>query len=363
MRLLTLFAFFIHIVFCFYGNKVNSSTTPLGNGKYVSYEVLTASYPCGFTFMEDGRIIYLERFSGNIILFNETDNTSKTVFTVPSIVTFGESGLLGVAVHPDYPLSPFIYVYATRVESKGNENQILKIEIDVDNEQGKGFTKIFVSDKKAKRSHNGGRLMFRKSDKKLYVIIGDTHVKPEFAQDMTTNTGKLLRMNDDGSIPSDNPYPGKYIYAYGIRNSFGFNFDPINDNLWESENGPTCNDEINLISAGANYGWGKRYSCPNTNRDGKNIHKPKYYWPKNLPSAVGVAFANDSSRSLLVGSWNFGRIYEFGFNAARDDVKDMAIAYTHPVGKGSVVSLEIHPITSKVYFSSMKGIYRLEDKV
>ena len=106
--------------------------------------------------------------------------------------------------------------------------------------------------------HNIGPLEFG-PDGKLYVAIGERFL-PEVSQDMSSLNGKILRMNDDGSIPNDNPFPGSYIYSLGHRNPQGLAFNPETGDLWSTEHGPSeeqgcCNDEINHIKPGANYGW------------------------------------------------------------------------------------------------------------
>ena len=106
--------------------------------------------------------------------------------------------------------------------------------------------------------HNGGRILFGPGDK-LYVMIGEGH-NPENAQDRSSNLrGKILRLNTDGSPGPGNPY-GR-VWSFGHRNSFGFTFDPKTGRLWETENGPECTDEINLVVRNGNFGWGPKENC------------------------------------------------------------------------------------------------------
>ena len=113
-------------------------------------------------------------------------------------------------------------------------------------------------------------------DGKLYVVVGDND-NPALAQNLAGLAGKVMRLNADGTVPSDNPRAGSPIIGYGIRNSFGFTFDPQTGHLWVTENGPECNDEINLVPRFklSNFGWGPSQTCSspppaprNTNQDG-----------------------------------------------------------------------------------------------
>src|SRR5947207_4756321 len=103
------------------------------------------------------------------------------------------------------------------------------------------------------RYHNGGALAFG-SDGMLYVTVGESH-EPTFAQDPSSIGGKVLRLMSDGSVPPDDPIAGNPLFTLGHRNSFGICVDPATGDLWETENGPTSDDEINLLRAGGNYGW------------------------------------------------------------------------------------------------------------
>src|SRR5207247_9759142 len=108
-------------------------------------------------------------------------------------------------------------------------------------------------------NHNGGRILFGRH-KRLFIIIGE-NANSANAQDLSSNLrGKILRVNTNGKPVASNPF-GNRIWAYGIRNSFGFAFDPTTHHLWETENGPECNDELNLIVRAGNFAWGPNESC------------------------------------------------------------------------------------------------------
>jgi len=150
--------------------------------------------------------------------------------------------------------------------------------------------------------HNGGDLAFG-PDGKLYAVTGEAH-DPERAQDPNDLGGKVLRLDPDGSVPADNPLgPGNPVYALGIRNSFGLCFDPVTGYLWETENGPTSDDEVNRIVAGANYGW------PDQLGPGGELRfvDPVLVFPEEIVP-TGCAVSADGRR-LYFGSYR-GGLYE-----------------------------------------------------
>ena len=213
--------------------------------------------PAAFTFLDDGRIVYAERGTGQIHIYNPETKSDSRFFTVPGVNGDGERGALGVAVSPGWPHPRAIYVYATRSTSSGLRNQIVKVT----RANGHARMRVLVSQPASSSPyHNGGRILFG-PDGMLYAIIGDGHDSSN-SQDMSGNLrGKILRMTPAGGVPSDNPIAGSRIFAFGIRNSYGFTFDAQTGSLWETENGPECNDEINLIVGGGNFGWGPSENC------------------------------------------------------------------------------------------------------
>jgi glucose/arabinose dehydrogenase len=318
-------------------------------------------FPAAFTFTPSGRIFYGDRFSGQIRIYNPKTGGDHLFYTVTNLATQGEQGLLGIALHPDYPTTPLVYAYATRNVSGSLENQILRIR----NEGGTGTLDnvVFSSDTTAGDYHDGGRILFG-PDGKLYVVVGESHDASN-AQDLTSEAGKVLRMNDDGTAPGSNPFPGKRIWSYGLRNSFGFTFDPETGRLWESEAGPSCNDEINLIKKGRNFGWGPSEDCSlpnppeNTNRDGPNPVLPlAFFTPVITP--VGIDFCEacgltGGSGHLFFGDNNNGNIHEAVLNANRNRIASMTGVYHHSSG---ILSMETGPDTS-IYFSDSTAIYKL----
>jgi glucose/arabinose dehydrogenase len=317
-------------------------------------------YPAAFTVTPGGnRILFGERFTGRIRRLNRATGTSSLFFPVPNVVTTGESGLLGLALHPSYPSNRRVWAFVTRRVSGKVTNQLLRIRGD-----GSGFA-VLRSFPTAV-NHNGGRIMFG-PDGKLYVVVGDND-DPSRAQDLAGLAGKVLRLNPDGTVPSGNPRAGSPIIGYGFRNSFGFTFDPQTGRLWETDNGPECNDEINLVPRFrlTNFGWGPSQTCSspppaprNTNRDGPNPVLPRLFFA-DPPALTGAAFCQacglSSGGQLFLGDYNDGRIHRASLTSDRLDIASQAPFYDHP---DPVLSVETPLDGGPIYFSTKKNIFRL----
>ncbi len=317
--------------------------------------------PAAFTVTPaGGRILYGERYSGRIRWLNPATGATTQLFTIPSVASAGEKGLLGLALHPSYPADRRVWAFVTRRQAGGAvRNQLVRIQAD-----GRGFA--VLRRLPAANNHNGGRIMFG-PDRKLYVVIGDNY-SPSRAQSLTGLAGKVLRLNPDGTVPADNPRAGSPIIAYGIRNSFGFTFDPQTGRLWETENGPECNDEVNLIPRRSltNFGWGPSQTCAspppaprNTNSDGPHPVMPRFFFP-NPPALTGAAFCDSCGLGapgrLFFGDFNAGRIHSATLTADRMDIASQASFYNHP---DSVLSVETPLDGGPIYFSTRANIFRL----
>jgi len=315
-----------------------------------------------FTFGPGNQIWYVEKATGEVRIHDLDTGSNRLFYDVPGVNAEGERGTLGIALHPGYPTKPYVYVYATRSVSGSLRNQILRLT-DSDG-QGTNRKVIFTSPASSSPYHNGGRILFG-PDSRLYAIVGEGH-DPANAQDTTNNDrGKILRMRPDGGVPSDNPIANSRIFAYGIRNSFGFAFDPDKGHLWETENGPACNDELNRIREGANFGWGPNQTCSgtapqNTNQDGPNPVLPElWYTPTIAPTGIafcarcGLGSGNDGK--LFFGAFNTGDIRAVTLNAKRTGVTGQRVVFTHST---AVFSMEVGP-GGTIYFSDFTRIFKL----
>ncbi len=196
--------------------------------------------PWAMDFLPSDRIIFTER-GGDVSIID-----NKTIINVGNINSneISESGLLGIAVDPEFNTNKFIYVYYTGPD--GNRISRFTLNEKLENET------IILDGIPSAQIHNGGRLKFG-PDGKLYATSGDAG-EPSLAQDTSSLAGKILRLNKDGSIPLDNPF-NNYVYSYGHRNPQGITWNPVTREMYSSEHGQTRNDEINVIVKGGNYGW------------------------------------------------------------------------------------------------------------
>jgi glucose/arabinose dehydrogenase len=308
---------------------------------------------------DGSRILYGERSTGRIMRLNPATGTSRPFFTVPNVAAVGEQGLLGLALRPSYPSDGRVWAFVTRNVSGTARNQLVRIDAD-----GSGFA--VLRSFPTGEDHNGGRIMFG-PDGKLYVVVGDNN-SPSRAQNLASLAGKMLRLNANGTVPPRNPRPGSAIIGYGIRNSFGFTFDPRNGRLWETENGPACNDEINRVARLTlnNFGWGPAETCSspptaplNTNQDGPSPVLPKRFFA-TPPALTGAAFCRScglvSYGQLFFGDFNTGTIRRAKLTSARTGIASLAPFYDHP---DAVLSLETSVDGGPIYFSTKTNIFRL----
>jgi glucose/arabinose dehydrogenase len=319
------------------------------------------NFPAAFTFAPSGRIYYGEKNTGRIVILDPRNGRKRGFFRVPGVSSTGEQGLLGIAIPPGFPHTPYVYAYVTRNVNGQPRNQIVRITAA--NGSGGHMRVLFMSSTVAQANHNGGRILFG-PDGNLYAVIGEA-TNPANSQDLSVPSGKILRMTPSGGVPKNPPLPGTRIDAFGIRNSFGFAFDPKTGRLWESENGPECNDELNRIVPGRNYGWGTHETCSgraprNTNQDGPSPMLPlRWYTPTIAPT--GVAFCGKcglgpgSNGKLFMGTYNTGDIRRIGLTRNRLGVTSQLVVYKHG---SAILSMEAAP-AGRLFFSDGSGIFRL----
>jgi len=211
--------------------------------------------PWSLAFSPDNRIFLTER-PGRIRVMSLGDAEANIFAEIPT-TPVGEGGLLGLALSPNFEDDHFVYVYYTyRKSAQELRNRVVRYT----DENGVGIDpRVVLDDIPGAPYHDGGRIKFG-PDRKLYIGTGDAG-GPPWAQDLNSLAGKILRMNPDGSVPADNPFPNSLVYSYGHRNVQGLAWHPVTGNMYATEHGPSgefgrfANDEINQVEPGGNYGW------------------------------------------------------------------------------------------------------------
>ena len=240
-----------------FGNTVNM---PAGFNRSTYASGLTP--PTAMAFAPDGRLFVCQQ-NGAIRVIPPGGGTLATPFHTFTVTNSGEQGLLGIAFHPNFASNGWVYVYYTS-PTPTNHNRVSRIIASTSNPNVSDSTESILLDdlptQTVGRNHNGGALHFSPIDGKLYVAIGEQGVGSN-AQLLTNRLGKILRYNDDLSIPADNPLMGQTtganqaIWAYGLRNPFTFNFQPGTGRMFINDVGQNTWEEINDGIAAANYGW------------------------------------------------------------------------------------------------------------
>lgn len=213
------------------------------NDNNISEVANNLNIPWDMVFLPDESILLTER-SGRIVHINgDIDH-----FVIDEVWHTGEGGLLGIELHPDFANNRYLYIYLTHDSDAGRTNSVVKYTFS---EEGLSDRLVVLDSIPGNMFHNGGRLSFGPDDM-LYITTGDA-LEPSLAQDTDSLAGKILRVTDEGEIPTDNPF-GNEVYSYGHRNPQGLAWDD-DESLWATEHGDGARDELNLIEAGFNYGW------------------------------------------------------------------------------------------------------------
>jgi len=215
--------------------------------------------PWSIVWAPDGRMIFTER-PGRVRVFEKGALRQKPLFVVTDVEQTGETGLMSVALHPQFSTNQFIYL-SYGYGSGGSRVRVVRYR-----ETPEGFVdrKLIIEDIPAAQFHAGCRIRFG-PDGKLYITTGDA-TKRELAQKLDSIAGKTLRVNDDGTVPQDNPFVGQKnarpeIWSLGHRNAQGMDWQPDSNLMFQTEHGPSGfdgpggGDEVNIVEKGKNYGW------------------------------------------------------------------------------------------------------------
>ena len=317
------------------------------------------NFPVGMVLAPDGRVFFNERLTGKIRIINPQWQLVPTQFCQITIATNGEQGLLGLVLDPDFANNKFVYVYHTALSPL--RNRVVRY---TDFSGSCTQETIILDNLPASTNHNGGIIQFG-PDGKLYVIIGDTENTAN-AQSLTSLAGKVLRVNPDGSAPTDNPFSSEAnanaqkVFSFGHRNSYGFSFHSHTGHLWETENGPQDSDEINRVVGGGNYGWPTVRGIAGN----PNFRDPILaYTPTIAPTGI-IAIPENSSiypvayrNNLLFVDFNGGKIRRVVLSGADlTQLGTSSIAYNG--GNGGLLSLMLGA-DGFVYVSNTNAIFKV----
>jgi glucose/arabinose dehydrogenase len=194
-------------------------------------------------------MIWVSERGGRISRVDPASGRRSTAGDVGGVLESGEGGLMGIALHPDFPREPWLYAMHTYSSTTGTRNRLVRLRWDGTK---LGEQQVLLDGIPGGGIHNGARIAIGR-DRMLYVSTGDAGNASD-AQDSTSLGGKILRLGLDGRIPSDNPFRSA-IWSWGHRNGQGLVVHPVSGVIYETEHGPGDNDEVNVIERGRNYGW------------------------------------------------------------------------------------------------------------
>ena len=344
-------------------NKVNAA--PLADFQTSPIISTGLNSPTGLQFSPDGRLFILER-AGKVKIY-KNGQLLPNIFVDLNSVSSGDRGLIGIAFDPDYSANHYVYFYFT--SSIDNHNRIVRYDASSDVSSGAGTT-IYTTNYNSDGLHVGGGMAFG-PDGKIYLGVGDNG-SPINAQDYSTQQGKILRINKDGSIPQDNPFIGQQgklpeIWAAGLRNPWRLKFDALG-NLFVGDVGGSSWEEINKIVKGANYGWPTcEGMCNNT-----NFSNPLYTYSHNGNGAAityglsytGSMFPSSFKNKLFFGDYvqGFIKTITLDSNNNYQNIQDFdnsagSVVDMQQAGDGSIYYVNYYP--GQIYKISYNPVNKL----
>ena len=255
------------------------SVTPLATNLNVPWELIWG--PDNF--------IWMTERGGRISRVNPTTGQVLPLITVPDVVTSSEGGLLGMALHPDFAASPYVYI-VYNYNDNGYKEKLVRYTYSAAGTGSLSNPTVLLGGITANSTHAGSRLLIL-PDRTMLMTTGDAQQRPE-AQNTGALIGKVLRLNLDGTVPTDNPSAGNLMYSFGHRNPQGL--VRANGKIYSTEHGQDAEDELNLIEPNRNYGWPTVEGNCNLPDEvafctANNVRAPLYSWAPTVGIA-GVAY-------------------------------------------------------------------------
>jgi aldose sugar dehydrogenase len=275
-------------------------------------------HPWGLAFLPGGDMLVTER-PGRLLRIDGNSLEAKTVRGLPPIAAVGQGGLLDVALHPDFDANQLVYFSYAGSDGDGVGTEVARGRL-----AGERLEDVEILFRALPKSHGGrhfgSRLLFE-LDGRLLITLGERGERTR-AQDLGDHAGSVIRINDDGSVPDDNPFaamPGAKpeIYTYGNRNVQGIALDPASGRVWAHEHGPQGGDEVNILASGRNYGWpvityGRNYVTGTAIGEGthkKGMEQPRHYWTPSIAPSGMTLYTGDKfpawRGNLFVGALKY----------------------------------------------------------
>ncbi|MCB2376302.1 PQQ-dependent sugar dehydrogenase [Hymenobacter sp. BT635] len=288
------------------------SVTPLTTNLAIPWELIWG--PDNF--------IWMTERGGRISRVNPATGQLTALLTVPDVTPTGESGLLGMVLHPDFSTSPYVYIVYNYTEG-GLKEKLVRYTYNA----AAGTLSsplVLLGNIPATTTHSGSRLLIL-PDRTLLMTTGDAQLLPE-AQNPASLNGKILRLNLDGTVPANNPTPGSLVYTRGHRNPQGL-VRATNGKVYSSEHGPNNDDEINLIEAGRNYGWPNVEGLCNlpseqTFCSANNVREPLRVWTPTIATAGLIYYDHPAipewRNSLLMATLKASKLVQMPISATTD---------------------------------------------
>jgi glucose/arabinose dehydrogenase len=330
-------------------------------------------FPTNMAFLGSNDILALEKNEGTVKRITDGHMLSEPLLNA-SVNSTSERGMLGIAVADNRPGPTYVFLYYTEVVDMDHEETEDDGQNESNDEKGKVANRLYryelVGNKLVNPlllfdlpgtpgpMHNGGEIATG-PDGNLYVTVGDVRKDDGLAQNNLEKEQEpdgrsaVLRITQEGKLVDGegilgNEYPLNMYYAYGIRNSFGLDFDSVSGKLWDTENGPNFGDEINVVEQGFNSGWKKvqgvwEFTKDNTKgdfvaddkdladelvsfNDSGKYSAPEFTWDSPPPALTGIAFLDSKNlgseyeNDLFIGAYNTGQLYHFDLNQDRSDL-------------------------------------------
>ena len=295
--------------------------------------------------------IWITERSGKVSRVNPETGVKTLVFTVPDVVGRGEGGLLGMAMHPQFTTTPWVYLVYNYGDYQEKVVRYTYASGTLTNPA------IIIDQIPAGNIHNGSRLAIT-SDQKLLITTGDAGVAAN-AQNINSLSGKVLRVNLDGSIPADNPITNNRIWSLGHRNAQGL--IEANGRIYSSEHGPNNDDEINIITKGGNFGWPNVEGYCNTTNEktfctANNVVEPITTWTPTIATA-GISFYNSDyipqfKNSILLVTLKGSKLIQLKLNSTGDQVESTKDYFGSEFGRLRAICQSPE---GKVYIGSSNG--------